>query len=403
MKQAIHRSSLPATTILVLAGLALCHCGVARAQGDSNWPPVTKEEAIRTARALVARQSGAGAGRLGLCYLECSPGLPYAAEWTATFETPDGDNWTVGVDGVSGSITLWQRFPLSHNTDSSTSPSPRVSPEEASAIARRFVEDYPGLLTDTPLRAYDEPPLECQHWYAIGWVHVLDPWSGCIGPVDAGVFVDHQTGEVLGMQIPWRGPLLVPTRPAVNQSQAVRIARWYAPLDPERYGFNRAILRLAVDGHGVQRLTWECCQLPEPGSFMFGVVVDAQSGAPLRLNVPFGATKFAMRKVKLPARASVRLEPGGRPMTTQLAPPVFRADGLWVRAEHLRAVDGVRVEADRSAVTARLGDIVLKGKQLRAEWRDYGWWVPLRHVAKLLGWRVDWNNAKKEATIRTAG
>ncbi|NLH99958.1 MAG: hypothetical protein GX446_10775, partial [Chthonomonadales bacterium] len=81
-------------------------------------------------------------------------------------------------------------------------------------------------------------------------------------------------------------------------------------------------------------------------------------------------------------------------------PPVLGREGLWLRAEHLRAVDGVEVDVTREGVTVHHSGRTIGGTDLGARWRDYGWWVPLRQVAKALGWRVDWNNAKKEAVIR---
>jgi len=354
------------------------------------------------AAALVGRQSGTGAftPKLRLCFLETRRGLPYAATWNATFDTPDGASWTVCLDAVTGYIPYWQRFPPSHDNDAGSALVPRIAPERAVTIALEFVEhdvDLPGRMR---VRPYEDPPLECQHWYAVGWEHVLDATSGCIGPVDLGVFVDHQTGEVLGVQMPWSGPVLVPTRPVLDRRHAVEIATRYAPLDTEQYMINRTKLRLAVDEYGVQRLVWECYQLPEPGAFMFGVVVDAQSGEPLRLDVPLGAPAYPLRRVELPRRVSARVASGPMLATSLLWPHLFRT-GLWVRAEHLRAVEGVRVDVDRKAVSVRLGDRVISGTELGARYRDYGWWVPLRQAARVLGWRVEWLNAKKEAAIYT--
>ncbi|MBM3494051.1 MAG: hypothetical protein FJX72_06990 [Armatimonadetes bacterium] len=149
---------------------------------------------------------------------------------------------------------------------------------------------------------------------------------------------------------------------------------------------------------------YECFQYPfQTQHVMYGVVFDAHTGEPLYPIAPMGGGRHSVRQIRFPKRASVRMKPLDRPLTTQLSPPVVRGGNLWLRAEHLRAVEGVRVDVARDRVTVHIGGKTLNQADLGAQWRDFGWWVPLRHVAKLLGWQVDWNNAKKEAIVHTGG
>lgn len=323
--------------------------------------------------------------------------LPYGVEWSVTLETEGGYTWTVGLDGISGTIISWHRSTPSEDDYLTGWPTPRITAEEAREIAGKFLQDNLDLLPATNLQPYEEPPLQCQLWYAVGWTQVLDVVSGCIGPVDVGVFVDHQSGDVVGMQMPWRGRVLLPTRPSLSRGQAMRVAQVYLPRDPRFYRIRRMILRLAVDSYGVQRLTYECFQDPDPQ--VYGVTIDAHTGEPLLIHVPMGRAKDPLRNVSLPRSCTVRQEPGGSLLGTDLAPPVLRRGELRIRAEHLRAVDGVGVDVDRTGVTVRAGDRVVNGKELGARYEDYGWWVPLRRAATVLGWRVEWNSAKKEAVV----
>jgi len=181
------------------------------------------------------------------------------------------------------------------------------------------------------------------------------------------------------------------------------IARRYALLDPVRYPINHVTLRVAMDDHLSQRLVWECLQVlgvdPNGGIMMYGVVHDAHTGEPLYPIAPFGGGKHPVRQISFPRRCSVLLEPGDKAMTTPLVPPDLRPDGLWVRAEHLRAVDGVRVDVTKHAVTVVARDRTMSCSDLGAEWSNDGWWVPLRRAAKALGWRVEWDNVKKVAIV----
>jgi hypothetical protein len=60
---------------------------------------------------------------------------------------------------------------------------------------------------------------------------------------------------------------------------------------------------------------------------------------------------------------------GGAKLQPSIA-PVVQSGVLWVRVEALRGL---------------------------------GWWVPLRRVSELLGWRVQWRHTTREAVVFTTG
>ncbi|MBM3494049.1 MAG: hypothetical protein FJX72_06980 [Armatimonadetes bacterium] len=283
---------------------------------------------------------------------------------------------------------------------------PIVGPDEA----RRIASDYasrlcPSLKTGGWEPALGGTPLRRSDSYQWAWYPVVDTLSGALGCNDLAVDVDCRTGEVIGFLRPYEGPWLIPTLPSIGRAQMLAIARRFALLDPASYAINHLTLRVQTDDYGLQRLVWECLQVlsvdAETGVMMYGVVFDAHTGEPLYPIAPFGGAKHPTRPVRLPRHASVRIEPGPRVVGTQLLPPVLDGDGLWVRAEHLRAVEKIRVDVARDRLAVHAGGKMLDKAALSARYRDYGWWVPLRHVAKTVGWRVDWNNAKKEAVIHT--
>ncbi|NLH99962.1 MAG: hypothetical protein GX446_10795 [Chthonomonadales bacterium] len=370
------------------------------AGAQSSWPQVTRETAAATAAehlTLVARQA---LGRLTLVTLDthCYPAR--GPSWRVSFDLLDGAEAGASVDAVSGDVWTWFVVPGRHSfTDAG--PSPRVPTEDARIRAWEFVEAAYPALRRVRLRPGSEP-LVSQYTYIVGWDVVLDPLTACLGPTPLIVDVDHQTGDVLGVELPYVAPIWVDTRPAIPPTQIAERARRHAMLNPNQYPIARVDLRVLVDGWGAQRLVYECFQYPlQTENPMYGVVFDAHTGEPLYPIAPIGGGKYPARSVRLPRHASVMLEPGRRALSTQLCPPVLGRDGLWLRAEHLRAVDGVEVDVTREGVTVHHSGRTIGGTDLGARWRDYGWWVPLRKVAKALGWRVDWNNAKKEAVIRT--
>lgn len=245
----------------------------------------------------------------------------------------------------------------------------------------------------------------CQHSYQWSWYRVLDQLTGALAPDDLAIDVSYDTGRIAGVLLPSDRPINVSTRPGVSRAHMLSIARRFALLDPVRYPVNHLILRVAMDDYGGQRLVWECLQVldvsPETGVSMYGVVHDANTGEPLYPIAPFINDGRPRRPIRFPQRAAVILAPSGKPIVTQLVPPALDGGVLWVRAEHLRAMDGVRVDVDRNGVRVRSGDRTFTGDRLQARRRDGAWWVPLRSAARTLGWSVTWNAARKEATVHT--
>jgi hypothetical protein len=288
---------------------------------------------------------------------------------------------------------------------SANQPPPVLTLDESRQVAERYaVEKHPSFATGRWVSALGSPR-KGQMSYLWGWDEVVNTSTGALGPPELCVEVSDQVPEVITFWRPPQAPIVVSTWPSLGRAEMLAIARRFAILDPARFPVNRLTLRVQMDDHGSQRLVWECLQVlsvsVETGVEMYGVVHDAHTGEPLYPIAPFGSSKRPMRKVELPRRASVKLEPDGRSITTPLVPPVVDATGIWLRVEHLRAVEGVRVDVHRQRVTIRRGDRVFDGKELGARYRDYGWWAPLRQAARLLGWRVEWLHAKKEAVIYT--
>jgi len=324
--------------------------------------------------------------------------------WSINLRTSDGRHHGLQVDALTGTVLSWCRY-RPERVDSANEPRPVITLEESREVAEKFAADkHPAFATGRWVCALGSRS-KGQMSYLWGWDEVVDASSGALGPPELCVEVSDQAPEVIAFSRPPQAPITVSTRPSIGRAEMLAIARRLAILDPARFPINRLTLRVQVDDYGAQRLVWECLQVLsvdlEAGVEMYGVVHDAHTGEPLYPIAPFGGSKHRVRTVPFPRRASVKIAPGGRAMATQLAPPVVNATGLWLRAEHLRAVEGVRVDVSGETVSVRLGDRVVSGTDLGARYRDYGWWVPLRQAARVLGWRVEWLNAKKEAAIYT--
>ncbi|HEU4754134.1 MAG TPA: hypothetical protein VFU47_13575, partial [Armatimonadota bacterium] len=62
---------------------------------------------------------------------------------------------------------------------------------------------------------------------------------------------------------------------------------------------------------------------------------------------------------------------------------------------------GARVETDQSGARIAGRDRTMDAAEVGAEYRDYGWWVPLRRTAEALGWRAHWSPRAREAVVDT--
>lgn len=394
------RRGLRSAAIVLGAGLMLVDSTV-RAEVDPLR--VSRDEACRIA-ALHLRCSPDDV-TLATFDPDCRPRR--AATWVIDVRQADGVLATVYVDSGTGHVWGWRRFPAhqSQTGMDDPTPEPKVTLSAAREIALAYAREAGVDLSNPLWRPTLATDQRGQFNYVFGWDPVLDSASGALGPIDLRVEVDFQTGEVTGFYEPWPGPIVVTTRPSLPRSAIAAIARRFAILDPNLHPVNRIDLRVAMDRFGAQRLVWECHQVVEDrgadGVLCYTVVYDAHTGEPLYCSVPMAPSNYPQRKIDLPRRVSIVVEPGGRALATALAPPVVDSSGLWVRAEHLRAVEGVRVEVGRQGVSVGCGKLVLSEKVLGARYRDYGWWVPLRHAAKLLGWRTEWLPAKQEAVVYT--
>lgn len=324
--------------------------------------------------------------------------------WDVDLDTSDGWRHSVQLDGVTGVVISYSRYRV-ERPDSATEPDPLVTLEESRRVADEFAGSR--LATFEPGRWIPAlgSPRKGQMSYQWAWYEILDPISGAVASSELFLEVSDQTPVVITFWRPPQAPINVSTRPGVSRAHMLSIARRFALLDPVRYPVNHLILRVAMDDYGGQRLVWECLQVldvsPETGVSMYGVVHDANTGEPLYPIAPFINDGRPRRPIRFPQRAAVILAPSGKPIVTQLVPPALDGGVLWVRAEHLRAMDGVHVDVDRNGVRVRSGDRTFTGDRLQARRRDGAWWVPLRSAARTLGWSVTWNAARKEATVHT--
>ena len=280
-------------------------------------------------------------------------------------------------------------------------PIPQTQAEEiARDFARRHYPDF-----DRRVWFSFPPPIGfCQRgWqYVFTWYEVLSK-AGTLAPWPLEVVVSGYSGNVVTYTRPPDGPVLASVQPRVGRRQAAEIAQSSVASTTGVVAIEALWLQIAEDVLGVQRLAWHVhLRIHSPGARVREpmLTVDALTGDVLTWSAPFGSASRTVPPDHTAGGPTPHIRLASRHGSVgSLVRPVVAGSTLWARAEHLRAVEGVRVDVDRQGVAVRYGEIVLKGNDLGARWRDYGWWVPLRQAARVLGWRVDWNNAKKEAVI----
>ncbi|NLH99963.1 MAG: hypothetical protein GX446_10800, partial [Chthonomonadales bacterium] len=342
-------------------------CIVALSIRVFGGPITSAEQAIERGRQWLGQANAVPTGRATLDRHEAR--ALHGAAWTVSLRSTEGHDNLLVLDADTGRTLQWavcNRQPYGNEPGE-----PVVGPDEA----RRIASDYASRLCPSFRTGDWEPalggtPLRRSDGYQWAWYPVVDTVSGALGPNDLAVDVDFRTGEVIGFLCPYEGPWLIPTQPSIGRAQMLANARRFALLDPLRYPINHVSLRVQMDDYGSQRLVWECLQVldvnVETGVLMYGVVFDAHTGEPLYPIAPIGGGKYPARSVRLPRHASVMLEPGRRALSTQLCPPVLGREGLWLRAEHLRAVDGVEVDVTREGVTVHHSGRTIGGTDLGA-------------------------------------
>ncbi len=275
-----------------------------------------------------------------------------------------------------------------------------VSVEQAEEVARAFASrHYEGFAHRRWFLFPDEwgfGGVRQGPGYEFQWHEVLSD-ACALAPWPLIVAVSGYTGRVTWYCAPPDRPVLVPVRPRISRSQAVALARRFlgypASTVPCRYAFCQVV----EDVVGIQALCWV---VEVQGDH---AMVDAIAGEFVGIAGRLGAvaTHRNRHSSQISLAPTVRFPAGGTKAFASFVSPVVRDGTLLLRAEHLRAVDGLQVAVTKDAVTVVSPDRTISGRDLGATWRDYGWWVPLRKVAGLMGWRVDWNNEKKEAVVHT--
>ena len=275
-----------------------------------------------------------------------------------------------------------------------------VSAEGAEEIARAFASrHYNGFARRRWFSFPDEWGLTTVRQgpgYEFQWHEVLSE-AGTLAPWPLIVGVSGYTGRVTRYCTPPDRPVLVPVWPRVTRSLAVAQVQRLLGQQGDAATSHYAFCQVAEDVVGVQALCWV---VEMRGDL---AMVDAITGEFVGIAGRFGSVvaHSDRRFSQVRMAPTVRFGTGGARALASFVRPAVRDGTLLVRAEHLRAVEGVRVDVTKEAVTIVAGERIIPGSELGARWRDYGWWVPLRRAAKALGWRVDWNNATKEAVVQT--
>ena len=232
--------------------------------------------------------------------------------------------------------------------------------------------------------------------YDLFWYEVLNE-HGVLAPWILSVEVDGRTGKVVSyFAPPYR--IAGPTIPEVSLAEARRIAALYAPLDPEQHPLEEVALQLTEDTTGIQTLVWNLSQYDVPGNFesyRHNVYVDAVSG-----DVQYPYHRRGKPRQNEPGirkgQAALRWHSG---RLVKVIKKKDRREGrLWVRVERLRAF-GARARTRREGFTLSHQERRADEESLGAEWREYGWWVPLRRAAEALGWRVNWVPSTRSVVI----
>lgn len=376
------------------AALILCACPA--------QPDITPEQAIEKASLFA---------RVGSNVLEATGPVPDdspARIWGPYYDVADeAQTICLKVLAADGTIVWLYRARVNDEPVDNVR-QPVLSRLEAYHIARAFVEERVHDIDLDRWRFLPEPVVPSRdgssYWFP--WYEVLDA-QGVLGEWPIFVKIDGNTGAVTHFERPAPRPRGIYAAPKVSRSDAKRIARRWAAYDPRTVPIRAMWMQTRTDPYGVACVEWHILQratddgTPGPVSLL---TLDAQTGEVVRRSVPMGRSNDRDLRPPFPSRIAPALRvvtPDRTVVISLLVPPALDGGVLWVRAEHLRAMDGVHVDVDRNGVRVRSGDRTFTGDRLQARRRDGPWWVPLRSAARTLGWSVTWNAARKEATVHT--
>ncbi len=102
-----------------------------------------------------------------------------------------------------------------------------------------------------------------------------------------------------------------------------------------------------------------------------------------------------------PVVRQFQVRPVGGTAVGGLGSTVCSGGRLWLRAELLRGL-GARLLSEPGRLKVRAGSRCLDAAALGAQWRERGWWVPVRGAAQAFGWGLTWRARSREAVVNTS-
>lgn len=258
--------------------------------------------------------------------------------------------------------------------------------------------------------------------YEFNWTEVLNE-HGTRAVYDLRVAVEKSTGKILSYQFP-PDRVVGPLVPGITLEQAKTLAAEFAAYDPAVIPFEPCFPQLIEDENGIQTLWWVLHQVvPQEGAraldrvvsvealagntiippdFPFGFPTEEPSGkepwrAPLRKKRKALVSKLIQRAGPGEPQARVSIAEG--PDLAGTVMPVVRGNRVWLRAELLRPL-GVRVYTTPKGLLLRAAGRRVRGSECGAEFREHGWWVPLKPVAQAFDWSLEWKPKERQAILR---
>jgi len=302
------------------------------------------------------------------------------------------------VDGVVLGFTRSTSMGSNADSDGRLLP-PTIPVAQGRVIAEAFATR---MIPTFPQRRWRVTRAEDHGYYGYSWQELVGPLDA-VTPWDLRVCVDWFNGEVFSYGRPTE-QVTCPLVPEVTQAQAKALAAPHAWLDPAAFPFV-AELQIHESEFGVQFLVWELRQYPDPQdqpNTFFAVGVNGLTGEVYPPIGPLGGAPpepGARQPRPVPPPPGPLLRVPGREQPIRGADGPLRREGkLWLRVEALRAL-GADVWLLPERFVARQGQRRLTPAELGAVRRQYGWEVPLRRAAGVLGWEVRWDGKKQEAGL----
>ncbi len=309
--------------------------------------------------------------------------------------------WDMWVSATHGHVFMLE-CETCRNQDSCAPP---VADEaDAALIAERFLRGHWADFAkrkwtrEHPWGRSDDGPS-----HTFYWTQLLNG-AGTRAADRVSVEIRKSTGRVVSCWYP-ELRIYCGTVPRVTLEQARVLAAPQAQWNPEEVPFTRCYPELFEYDYGLMALVWQLYQErmdPVTGKVdRLCVTVDALRGKchPPFAGVPREWLSEAWRRpLREQAEKLQRQLSQGQDSEVELevhegivrwwgCSPVMRNGEVWLRLEILRSW-GVRVYEHAGRMYLQYGGRKHLVEAVGGELREQSWWVPLRRVAKVLGWRV---------------